>query len=71
MKDTEKAELLNGMHTLLDDQNADVIVPLLFSIACSVAAQSGVKKEFMFEFAEESINSAYKFFTREDNEVVH
>lgn len=71
MKETEKAELLNGMSALLNQHNEDVVVPLLLSIACSVAAQSGVKKEFMLEFAEESINAAYKLYTREDNEVVH
>ena len=44
---------------------------MLMSIAAGTAAQSGVNRTFFTNYALETIEDAYKLFTRDDSEAVH
>ena len=41
------------------------------SIACGAAANAGVNRKFLVDYVLDTIDDAYKMFTRDDGEVVH
>lgn len=72
MTECEEAhKLLNDLYALIESHDTDVILPLLTSAATAIAAQHGVPREFFTKYFLESIDDAYKLFTRNENEAVH
>ena len=64
-------QLLADLRELLEDQDADDVVPILITMACGCAAQDGVNRKYLTKYILEIIDDAYAMFTRDENEAVH
>lgn len=71
MSECPNQELLQQIYALIADKDSDEVIPMLMSIAAGAAAQSGVNRTFFTNYALETIEDAYKLFTRDESEAVH
>lgn len=71
MSECEHDKLMRDIYALIEGMDESVVVPMFMSIACGAAANAGVNRKFLVDYVMNTIDDAYKMFTRDDGEVVH